>query len=143
MVSAGIDERRRDPELASRLMLELRSKELVELVPDVLSSRITEELLIGNEPGLLLRSESFDDGFESVVLDVDARGKEPDSVRDVRALWILLAARAERVSFERVAILLPRFPEPKVYERFELLGIPLLVRFVPLLRELLPVLAPR
>jgi hypothetical protein len=87
-------------------------KKLVELVPNWLLSRIAEKLLVGDQPGLLAIAVSFDDALQAVALDVDARDEDPDAVRDVR--FIRLDARSESVSFDRVALLFPGLPEPKV-----------------------------
>src|SRR5262249_2967860 len=119
--TAGVDHRARDRNLASGRMFPGRQQKRVEFVPYVLLSGIAETLLVSNQPGFPFPAPALTDAFEAIVLDVDRRRQQSNTVRDFRR--IRLEARLERDRFDRVALFLPGFPEPEINERFQLLRV--------------------
>src|SRR5690242_7123990 len=95
--------------------------EAIEVVPERVMPRISEQLLMGDEPALLAGAEPPDEGLEAIVLDVD-RGDE-DSHAGGHVGAVALDPGEQGIRVHGRTGLLPRLPEHRVDPRPELEGV--------------------
>ena len=115
-MTAGINANRFNAPRISLLVDKFRQKMIGKLIPNIeQSGRAVNDVMI-DRPGFVVDSPSDNLDLDAIVLHVDAGGQNENAVRNFRFVYVAFESKIGK--FNLLALLFPKFREPRIDENF-------------------------